>query len=394
MMPTIYFDHSASSYPKPEEVYRFMDRAFRDFGVNPGRAGYRLCREAGDLVDETRAEVAAFFGAPAPERLVFSQNSTDALNLALFGLLDKGDHAVSTTLEHNSVLRPLFHLARSRGVEADYVPFDESGLVDPEAIAGRFKPTTKLVVMVHGSNVVGTVQRAAEVGRLCRERGVLLVLDASQTAGAITVDVGALAADVLCFTGHKSMMGPTGIGGMYVREGVEIRHTRAGGTGVRAIERAHLEDYPHRMEYGTPNLLGIAGLKAGVSWLRAQGLAELHAREMALAAKLCDGLRAIDGVTLYCQDGRAERLAIVLCNVDGLEAGDVGTILDSSFQIAVRTGLHCAPLAHQQLGTAGRGGAVRFSIGPFNTDSHIQAAVDAMSEIAEQQRRRTRLDPL
>lgn len=382
MEPLIYIDNAATSYPKPEPVYTFMDQFFRRCGVNPGRSGYDLCIEAGQLVEDTRRQLASFFGGRDPHRLVFGYNSTDALNLGIFGLLGRGDHAITTTLEHNSVLRPLYHLARDHGVEVEHVPFDARGFVDPDAIAARMRPTTRLVAVNHASNVIGTVQPIGEIGRRCRERGVPLLVDASQTAGKLAIDVEAMHVDVLVFTGHKSLFGPTGIGGMYVREGLEIRQTRAGGTGVRSAVRAHLEEYPYRLEYGTPNLLGIAGLHAGVAWLLERGLGRVHAHEMALTERLRDGLRAIDGVTLYCQDDLTDHIGVLAFTVDGFEAADVGTMLDVDYNIASRTGLHCAPLVHEQLGTADLHGAIRFSVGPFNTDAHVDAAVGAIREIA------------
>jgi selenocysteine lyase/cysteine desulfurase len=220
------------------------------------------------------------------------------------------------------------------------------------------------------------------IGRVCREHGVTLVVDTSQTAGAAPIDVQAMNIGVLCFTGHKSLMGPMGIGGMYVSEGVDVRQTRAGGTGVRSAQHRHLEEYPFRMEYGTPNVAGIAGLHAGVQWVMKQGLDAIHRKEMALTTMLRDGLRAIDGVRMYCQDDLRNHISVLLCNVDGFEAGDVGTLLDGNHNIAVRTGLHCAPLVHEQLGTAEIHGGVRFGIGPFNTEDHIRTAIEAMGEIA------------
>lgn len=263
MEQLIYFDNAATSFPKPAPVYTFMDQFFRRAGVNPGRSGYDLCIEAGQLVEDTRRMLTRMFCGTDPNRMVFTHNSTDSLNLALFGTLARGDHAISTTLEHNSVLRPLYHLERDNGVQVDYVPFGPSGFVDPDEIRRRFKPNTRVVAVNHASNVIGTVQPVAEIGRLCRERGALLVVDASQTAGKIPIDVAAMHIDLLAFTGHKSLFGPPGIGGLYVREGVVVRQTRAGGTGVRSAVRHHLEEYPYRLEFGTPNLLGIAGLQAG-----------------------------------------------------------------------------------------------------------------------------------
>ena len=381
-MDLMYLDNAATSFPKPEDTYVFMDRFYRTHGVNPGRSGFDLCMETGQMVDDTRKQLCRFFGGTNSDRLVFSYNSTDALNLALFGLLQDGDHAITTTVEHNAVLRPLYHLATRGGVEVDHVPFDGRGFVDPAAIAARFRKNTKVVAINHASNVIGTVQPVAEIGRLCRERGIRLVVDASQTAGKIPIDVQAMCIDVLCFTGHKSMFGPTGIGGMYVADGVEIRHTRAGGTGVRSAHRAHLDEYPWRMEYGTPNVIGIAGLHAGVRWVEQQGLHTIEAHEMALLRRLVDGLRGVPGVTMYCQDDLAGHIAVMLFNIDGFEAGNTGTILDVDHNVACRTGLHCAPMVHEQLGTDKLHGGVRFGIGPFNTEAHIDAAIAGVTEIA------------
>ncbi len=382
MESVIYIDNAATSFPKPEPVYAFMDQFYRRAGVNPGRSGYDLCLEAGQLVEDTRRQVAELFGGRDPHRLVFGYNSTDVLNLALFGLLGPGDHAITTTVEHNSVLRPLYHLERDHRVAVDRVPFDARGFVDPDAVRARMRPNTRVVAVNHGSNVLGTVQPIAEIGAICAERGVHLVVDASQTAGKIPIDVERMQIDVLAFTGHKSLFGPMGIGGMYVREGVAIRHTRAGGTGVRSADPAHLEEYPYRMEYGTGNLLGIAGLHAGVEWLAARGMHTVHAHELALTRRLRDGLQAIDGVALYCQDDLADHIGVLVFNVAGLEAADVGTMLDVDHDIACRTGLHCAPLVHDQIGTAALRGAVRFSVGPFNTVEQMDTAIGAVREIA------------
>ena len=381
-MSLIYLDNAATSFPKPEEAYVFMDQFFRTHGVNPGRSGYDLCMETGQLVDDTRKELTAFFNGTNPDRLVFGYNSTDALNLALFGLLQAGDHAITTTVEHNAVLRPFEHLNRYGGVEIDHVPFDANGFVDPDDIARLFRPNTKVVAINHASNVIGTVQPVGEIGRRCRECGILLVVDASQTAGKIPIDVQAMNIDVLAFTGHKSLMGPTGIGGLCIQGHVNIRHTRAGGTGVRSAHRLHLDEYPWRLEYGTPNIHGIAGLHAGLGWIRKTGLAKIHAHEMRLMARLVGALREIPGVSLYCQDSLDNHIAVLAFNVDGFDAGNTGTILDVDHNIACRTGLHCAPRVHEQLGIDKIHGAVRFGIGPFNTDEHITAAIDGVREIA------------
>jgi cysteine desulfurase/selenocysteine lyase len=388
MKDLIFLDNGATSYPKPEEVYSFMDQFYRNFGVNPGRSGYDLCMETGELVEETRAMLTEFFnGGEDANRLCFSYNSTDALNLIINGMLEEGDHAVTTTLEHNSVLRPLYHLYKYEGVELEHIPFDAKGFVDPDDFPKKFKKNTKLVVVNHASNVIGTIQPIKEIGRYCRERGIPFVIDVSQSAGKSPIDIEDQNVDVVAFTGHKSLLGPTGIGGLYVREEIEIRHTRAGGTGVRSAVRTHLDEYPYRLEYGTLNTLGVAGLHAGIKWIEKQGMENIHEQEMRLTAMLRDGLKDVEGVTLYCQDDLADHISIFLFNVDGLEALNTGTILDVDYNIACRTGLHCAPLVHEQIGTAEIHGAVRFGIGPFNTEEHIKIAVQAVDEIAASRRK-------
>jgi len=386
----IFLDNAATSFPKPESVYTFMDGFYRRAGVNPGRSGYDLCMEAGELLDGTRKLLARFFNGTDPNRLCFAYNSTDALNLAINGLLQAGDHAISTTIEHNSVLRPLHHLKTYGGVEVDLVPFDERGFIDPAEIRRRFKPNTRLVVVNHGSNVVGTVQPIREIGRLCREAGIVFLVDTSQTAGKVPIDVRADFIDVLAFTGHKSLLGPTGIGGLYVADDVVVRQTRAGGTGVRSAEKLHLEEYPYRLEYGTPNILGAAGLYAGVTWVTERGVETIAAHETKLLTMLWTGLNEIDGVRMYCQDALTNHLSVLSFNVEGMEAGDTGTMLDVDHGIACRTGLHCAPLVHEQLGTDKIKGAVRFGIGPFNTEDDIRQAVHGVREIAALQASRQR----
>ncbi len=377
----IYLDNGATTFPKPEEVYQMMDRFYRSYGVNPGRSGYDLCLVAGQLIEETRQLLTKFFNGTDPNRLIFGLNATDALNLAIFGLLKEGDHAISTTLEHNSVLRPLFHLSQYNNVEVDYIPFDSKGFVDPDDFVKKFRKNTRLVAVNHGSNVIGTVQPIKEIGRLCRERGIKFLIDSSQTAGKIPIDMEEMNIDVIAFTGHKSLMGPMGTGGLYVREGVEIRHTRAGGTGVRSAVRTHLDEYPYRLEYGTGNLPGIAGLNAGVKWVENKGVQNIHKYEAGLLKTLRDGLKEVEGVTLYCQDGLDNHIGVLVFNIEGLEAGDTGTMLDVDYNIACRTGLHCAPLVHEQIGTDKIHGAVRFGIGPFNTAEDINTAVSAVTEI-------------
>lgn len=384
----IYLDNGATTYPKPEEVYRVMDCYYRHFGVNPGRSGYDLCMIAGNIIEETRRLLTKFFNGNDFNRLIFSLNATDALNLAIFGLLKPGDHAITTNVEHNSVLRPLYHQYKYNNVELDHIPFDGKGFVNPDDFIKKIKPNTKLIAVNHGSNVIGTIQPIKEIGKICRESGIIFLIDASQTAGKIPVDVEEMFIDVLAFTGHKSLMGAMGTGGLYVRDGVEIRHTRAGGTGVKSAQRTHLDEYPYRLEYGTGNLPGLAGLNAGVKWIMNKGLDNIYNHESHLLEMLRDGLSEIENVSMYCQDDLTSHIGVLSFNVDGLDAQNTGTMLDVEHNIACRTGLHCAPVVHEQLGTDKIHGAVRFGIGPFNTEEDIQIAVNAVREIAADQKKR------
>jgi cysteine desulfurase family protein len=379
----IYLDNAATAWPKPECVYQFMIDFYRHTGVNPGRSGFDLAVEAGAILDNLRKRLTAFFGGDedAPERLCFSYNATDALNLIIPGLLSRGDHVVTTNLEHNSVIRPINHMVRDAGVEASFVPFDGDGFVDPDDIGRAIRGNTRLVIVNHGSNVIGTVQPVREIGRICREHGVIFAIDASQTAGLIPIHMRQMNIDVLAFTGHKALMGCMGIGGMCVRKHVDIRQLRSGGTGVQSVNPYHLEEYPWRMEFGTPNMLGIAALWAGQDWLQNNGIQNIHCREMRLLRMLVDGLREIPAARIYCAESLENHLATTTINVEGVDAGDVGAILDVDHDVATRTGLHCAPRVHEQLGTIPLHGGVRFSIGPFNTDAHIEAALDGIRSI-------------
>jgi len=380
----IYFDNAATGWPKPESVYKFTDHFYRTLGVNPGRSGYDLAIEAGSLLTNLRKRLTRFFGGDedAPERLIFSYNVTDAINLIVPGLLGRGDHVVTTNLEHNSVIRPVNHIVRDHGAEATFVPFNSAGFVEPGEIEAALRPNTKVVIVNHGSNVLGTVQPIGQIGKICREHGVTLVVDTAQTAGVIPINMQEMKVDVVAFTGHKALMGSMGIGGLCVRKHVEVRQVRSGGTGVRSVEPYHLEEYPFRLEYGTPNMLGVAALWAGQDWLDEQGVEKVHAQEMQLARNLVEGFRKIDGVQLYCCEKLENHLPTILMNVAGVDPGDVGIMLDVDHDIATRTGLHCAPLVHKQLGLVKNHGGVRFSLGPFNTDQDVATAVDAVAQIA------------
>lgn len=378
----IYLDNSATAYPKPEEVYDFMDKFYRENGVSPGRSGYDMALEAEMVVSTTRKMLTDLFKGTDPERLVFSYNASEALNMIFSGILQKGDHVITTTIEHNSVLRPLYHMEMAGLIEVTYVPFDSRGYVDPDDIRKAVRKNSRMVVMNHASNVLGTVQPAMEVGRICREAGLIFALDTSQSAGIVDIDMQAMNIDVLAFTGHKCLMGPTGIGGLCLSESVEIRSSKFGGTGVRSAQRTHLEEFPYRLECGTLNIVGIAGLYAGQKWLMREGMANIHRREIELWDRLRCGIEGIEGVTTYCAASKENHIAVLSFNIDGFEAGDVGTMLDVDYNIATRTGLQCAPLVHRQIGTEKLHGTVRFGIGPFNTTEHIDRAIEAVEEIA------------
>jgi cysteine desulfurase family protein len=386
LMNLIYLDNSATTFPKPEEVYRFMDGFYRNKGVNPGRSGFDAAIETEEFVQETRKLLTNLFHGEDPYRLTFSYNASDSLNMILQGLAEKGDHVVTTTLEHNSVLRPLYHMETAGLIEVTYVPFDSKGYVNPDDIRQAIRNNTKMVVVNHCSNVIGTVQPVADIGKICKENGVYFIVDASQTAGIIPIDIQAMGIDVLIFTGHKCLMGPTGIGGSYVMKDVPVKTTRFGGTGVRSAQRTHLDEFPYRLECGTLNILGVSGLNAGIKWLLGQGMENLHTREMELWEKLRKGLQQMDRVTTYCAESPENHNAVLSFNINGFASGDVGTMLDVDYNIACRTGLQCAPLVHQGIGTDQLHGTVRFSIGPFNTNEHIELAIKAIAEIASLRR--------
>jgi cysteine desulfurase / selenocysteine lyase len=382
MTKLIYLDNSATTFPKPEAVYTFMCDFYRKNGVNPGRSGFDAAIEAEELVMETRKMLTTLFHGDDPNRLTFSYNASDSLNMIIQGLSEPGDHAVTTMLEHNSVLRPLYHLKSMGILDVSYVPFDSHGYINPEDVGKAIRKNTRMVIINHSSNVIGTIQPVAEIGRICREHGVLLVVDASQSAGAIDIDMKEMNIDVLVFTGHKCLMGPTGIGGSYVMPGVNVKYTRYGGTGVRSAQKTHLEEYPYRLECGTLNIVGVAGLHAGVKWITEKGIRALHKQEIELWDRLRKGLQSAPHIMTYCAEDTQNQNPVLSMNIQGFDSGDVGTILDVDYNIACRTGLQCAPLVHEGLGTDKIHGTVRLSIGPFNTSDEIDTAIAAIREIA------------
>ncbi len=390
MSEFVYLDNAATTFPKPLEVIQAACDFYSTRGVNPGRTGFDLALEAEETLTGAREALTRFYGGTDRNRLVFSYNVTDALNLVISSVLKPGDHAITTCLEHNSVLRPMYRHADD-GVDVDFVPFDSAGYVDPDDIARRIRPNTKLVVVNHGSNVIGTIQPVAEIGRICRDRGVLFAVDAAQTSGLVPIDVGSMMIDVVCFTGHKSLFGPSGTGGMYIAEHVDIQPCRAGGTGVMSALKSQPEAYPWRMEFGTVNLMGVAGLLAAQEWITARGgVGAIYEHEMRHARRLRDGLADIDGLTLYCADLDRDHLPVFVFNIDGLPADQAGTFLDVEHNVITRTGLHCAPQVHEGIGTFDDNGTVRFSPGVFTTDAEIERAIEAVADIAAYGRERGR----
>ncbi|MBU1702304.1 MAG: aminotransferase class V-fold PLP-dependent enzyme [Candidatus Eisenbacteria bacterium] len=384
----IYLDNAATSFPKPEVVHDTVRDFYRDNGVNPGRTGCDLALNAEKMIHQTRKRLSNFFNKSLvdagkkkdPNRLVFTLNATMSLNLVINGLVRPGDHVVTTVLEHNSVIRPVNHKI-AEGAEATFVKPDGEGYLDPEDIRKAIRSNTVLVIVNHASNVTGVVQNLEAIGAVCHGKGVPFAVDTAQTAGVLPIDMAKCHISFLTFTGHKGLFAPTGTGGICVADDAEITGTIYGGTGVRSAVPLHLEEYPYRLEAGTLNLAGIAGLSAGLDWVEERGVKNIHRHEMELLGLLQDGLLEIPGVKIWGTTSLTNRVATVSITAENYDASDIGTILDVDYNIQTRTGLHCAPLIHEHHGTVPRG-TVRLSVGPFNTRDHIETAVKAMAQIA------------
>jgi cysteine desulfurase family protein len=383
----IYLDNAATSFPKPESVFRGMEAFVRTSAANPGRSGHHRALEAEAMVEDTRRLVASLFGSARPERIIFALNATDALNMAIKGVLRPGDHAITSVLEHNSVSRPLNRLERDGIISLTRLPADADHVIDPDAVARAIKPSTRLVALTHASNVTGTIQPVGAIGPIVRERGALLLVDASQTAGVVPIDVQRDSIDLLAFTGHKSLLGPTGTGGLVVGERVEITPWREGGTGGDSSNPVQPVEFPHRLEGGTPNIFGIAGLREGVRLLLERRVQAVLAHERDLLVEFHRSLRDPGRYQWYdadraIADNHGEgRVGLVSINVPGFAPPEVAAILDEQFDIAVRAGLHCAPYAHKHLGTFPEG-TVRLSVGFLTTTEDMRQAAAALDEIA------------
>ena len=377
---TIYLDNAATTFPKPREVLEEMIDAYSSLGVSPGRGSYDLSMEAEERVMTIRRQICQFFGGSDPDRVIFSYNATDAINTLVQGLIKSGSHVVSSRLEHNSVLRPLHHFSEQGIIDLDLVPFSPEGFIDPITMAEAIKPNTRFVILTHASNVLGAVQPVEQIGAICRKQGVPLLLDVTQTAGMLPIRMDEWGVSAIAFTGHKSLLGPTGIGGLVLSPGLDVKATRFGGTGRESSSLIHTQTFPHRLEAGTINIAGIFGLSAGLNYLSIHSIEKIHAKELELTKRLRDGLNSIKGVRIYPSKGHSQHVPILLCNVDGMDPQDLSAILDGDFGVATRAGLHCAPLVHQDLGTSPKGG-VRFSLGPFNTAKEIDRVLEAMETI-------------
>ena len=376
----IYLDNAATTVGKPPVVAEAVLSALGSFG-NSGRGAYGEALDAGRCIYETRLLLGELFRCPA-DHVCFTPNSTAALNTAIAGLLSPGDHVISTDWEHNSVLRPLYRF-RAQGGAVDFLPADRRGRLDWDALPGLLRRETKAVVCTHASNLTGDALDLRRMGAFCRAHGLLLVVDASQTAGLLPIDMGGMGIDVLCFTGHKSLMGPQGTGGLCVRPGVEIRPLLTGGTGVQSYRETQPEAYPTRLEAGTLNGHGIAGLRAALLFRREVGREAILTRETALARRFYRAVRDIPGIRLYGDYAAAERAPIVTLNLGDADSGAVADALWERWGIAVRPGAHCAPRLHRALGPETQG-AVRFSWSYYNTEKETDAAVSALRQLAEE----------
>ena len=376
----IYLDNAATSWPKPPSVGAAIQEQMAAAGGNPGRSGHRLSIAAARVIEDTREALARLFHVVDPSRIAFAANATQALNTALYGLLRPGDRVVTTSVEHNSVMRPLRHLEHV-GVRVAVVACNSDGSIDVDRVEDALRPGARVLVVTHASNVTGMITPVRELAIIAHACGATLVLDAAQTAGTVPIDVEALGVDALAFTGHKGLFGPTGTGGLYVAEGVDLPALIRGGTGSRSAHEVQPDFMPDVLESGTPNVSGIAGLGAGVRFLEAMGVDAVQAHERELAIRLVEGLRGIDAIAVYGPSDPMERCGIVSFNVAGPTPSDVGLLLDDSFGIMARTGLHCAPAAHRTIGTF-PGGTVRFGLSWFNTVTEVDAAVDAVRQIA------------
>lgn len=377
----IYLDNAATSRPKPTEVIQAMNDFLNNVCANSGRSGHRLAIQSSRIVYDTREVLAELFNVPDPLRIVFTMNATESINLALFGILKQGDHVITSSVEHNSVMRPL-RVLENQGVELSIAQCSQQGFLDPDDIKKLIKRNTRMIVLNHASNVIGSIQSAREVGKIAREHNLLFLLDSAQTAGIYTLDVQDMFIDLLAFTGHKSLYGPQGTGGLYICEGIDPIPLKYGGTGSRSDEEYQPDFVPDKYESGTPNVVGIAGLGAGVRFIMKEGINSIYIKEQKLTQMLIDGLLSIPDVTVYGGLDAKRQVGVVSFNIQGLSPSEVSMYLDDEFDIMCRSGLHCAPSAHKTIGTFPEG-TIRFSLGIFSTEEDVINSINAVRKIAE-----------
>ena len=378
----IYFDNAATTLRKPPCVAQAVAEALCSMG-NSGRGVHEGALSASRIIYNTRAALAQLFGAESPERIAFTANATQALNTAIKGILNPGDHVITTALEHNSVLRPLYEL-EERGLQLTILPADKAGNIRYEDFEQEIRPNTRAIVTTHGSNLTGNLLDIGRLGGIAKKYGLLYIVDASQTAGVFDIDVQQMHIDILCFTGHKGLLGPQGTGGLYVRDGVEVRPLLSGGSGVQTYLRSHPAQMPTALEAGTLNGHGIAGLGAAVRHILDTGMETIRQKEQALMWEFYTRVRQIPGITVYGDFSTQNRCPIVTLNVRDYDSGEVSDALASEYGIATRPGAHCAPLMHKALGTVEQG-AVRFSFSHYNTEEEINFAVSALRELAQEE---------
>lgn len=388
MKDRIYFDNAATSFPKPEGVHEAVNHYARSNGASAGRGAYCEAVEAGEIIDQTRRRIARLIHAPDPLSIIMTFNCTDGLALAIKGIASNpGCHVITTCMDHNSVLRPLNALEERLGIDITFVPADRQGLVDPEDIKRAVRPNTSLIAVVHGSNVCGSVQDIDAIGEIARQFQIPCLVDAAQTAGHIPIDVQAANIDMLAFPGHKGLLGPLGTGALYIRPGFEhqLQTLKEGGTGSKSEEPRQPDFMPDRFEAGSHNLLGIAGLNAGVKYILDRTVVDIRQHERELCAAFLEQTNSIDTLTVYGPDQIDQRLGVFSVSIEGYEPVELAAVLESQFGLLTRPGLHCAPLAHKSIGTLGKGGTTRLSTGPFTTLEQIKFAADALHQIAHSQ---------
>jgi cysteine desulfurase family protein len=376
----LYLDNAATSFPKPEVVYRELQDYLRRDGANPGRGGHQWAVRVEKTLDDTRSLLARFFGMDDYRRVIFTLNGTDSLNMAIKGVVRPGDHVVTSLLEHNSVSRPLKQLESDGIISLTQLPFSQEGFIDPDDFRRALTSRTRLVVLLHASNVLGTMQPVAEVGGICRRHQALFLVDAAQTAGILPIDMQGMQIDLLAFPGHKALFGPPGIGVLLVGQRVQPVPWREGGTGFDSEDPVQPRQLPYLLEGGTPNTLGVAALRAGLGFVTGEGLDRIRGHEQRLLTRLIESLRDNPKIRLYGSLDLSRRVGSLALNREGYTASEVGMILDNAFEIAVRPGLHCAPYLHRELGTAPEG-AIRISPGYFNTEEDIERCLSALEQL-------------